>query len=100
MAATRGFRVIIGGGGIAGLTLANALEQAGIDYVLLESRDTITPQVGASIGLFANGCRIFDQLGCYDSIEKEVDPLVFHYSRDRTGKVFDSSDALKVLEKR
>ncbi|KAF4334071.1 FAD NAD(P)-binding domain protein [Fusarium beomiforme] len=46
-----GFRVIIAGGGVAGLTLANALEQANIDYVLLERRDTIAPQVGASIGI-------------------------------------------------
>ncbi|KAK5999341.1 hypothetical protein QM012_005559 [Aureobasidium pullulans] len=50
-------KVIIAGGGIAGLTLANALEQANIDYVLLERRDEIAPQVGASIGMLANGCR-------------------------------------------
>ncbi|KAJ4287846.1 hypothetical protein N0V88_007556 [Collariella sp. IMI 366227] len=30
------FRVVISGAGVAGLTLANALEQAGVDYVLLE----------------------------------------------------------------
>lgn len=59
---TRPFRVIIGGGGIAGLTLANALEKAKVDYLLLEGRDTISPQVGASIGIHPNGSRIFDQL--------------------------------------
>ncbi|KAF4416113.1 FAD/NAD(P)-binding domain-containing protein [Fusarium austroafricanum] len=53
-----GFRVIIAGGGVAGLTLANALEHAGINYVLLERRDTIAPQVGASIGIGPNGCRV------------------------------------------
>jgi 2-polyprenyl-6-methoxyphenol hydroxylase-like FAD-dependent oxidoreductase len=58
----RPFRVIIGGGGIAGLTLANALEKANIDYILLEGRDTVAPQVGASIGIHPNGTRILDQL--------------------------------------
>lgn len=63
-----GFRVIIAGGGLAGLTLANALERAGIDYILLEARDEIAPHVGASLGIFPNGSRILDQLGCYDNI--------------------------------
>ncbi|KAF5979197.1 hydroxylase [Fusarium bulbicola] len=43
--------VIIAGGGISGLSLANMLERAGIRYVLLESHDEIAPQVGASIRL-------------------------------------------------
>jgi 2-polyprenyl-6-methoxyphenol hydroxylase-like FAD-dependent oxidoreductase len=51
MAEPAKFRVIIAGGGIAGLTLANALERAGIDFILLEGRNEIAPQVGASIGM-------------------------------------------------
>jgi monoamine oxidase len=35
------FRVIIVGGGIGGLTLANCLQHANIDFVLLESREEI-----------------------------------------------------------
>lgn len=62
------FKVIIVGGGVAGLTLANCLKLANIDYVLLEARGDIAPQVGASIGILPNGCRIFDQLGVYDKI--------------------------------
>jgi 2-polyprenyl-6-methoxyphenol hydroxylase-like FAD-dependent oxidoreductase len=58
------FRVIIIGGGVAGLTLANALEKAKVDYVLLESKDEFSPIVGASIAMGANGNRILDQLGC------------------------------------
>ena len=34
------------------------LQKADIDYVLLERRDTLTPQVGASIGILPNGCRV------------------------------------------
>jgi 2-polyprenyl-6-methoxyphenol hydroxylase-like FAD-dependent oxidoreductase len=70
-----GFRVIIAGGGIAGLTLANALQHAGVDYLLLEARSEIAPQVGASIGIISNGSRILDQLGCYEDIWKETTPL-------------------------
>ena len=69
------FRVIIVGGGVAGLTLANALQHAHIDYLLLESRPVIDPQVGASIGLAPNGARILDQLSCFEDIEKETEPI-------------------------
>jgi len=65
-----GFRVIIAGGGLAGLTLANALERGGIDYLLLEAREVIDPAQGASMGILVSGARILDQLGCYDDITK------------------------------
>ncbi|KAF4549084.1 FAD-dependent monooxygenase-like protein 1 [Elsinoe fawcettii] len=71
------FRVLIIGAGIAGLTLANALEQAGVSYLLLEGRDNVAPQVGASIALNPDGARILDQLGCWDDISDGVTP--FHY---------------------
>lgn len=69
------FKVIIAGGGIAGLTLANCLERAGISYTLLESRSSIAPQVGASIGILPNGARILDQLGIFDILRTYVDDL-------------------------
>jgi 2-polyprenyl-6-methoxyphenol hydroxylase-like FAD-dependent oxidoreductase len=69
------FRVIIAGGGIAGLTLANCLQHANIDYILLERRDVVNPDVGASIGLAPNGARILDQMGCYDDIEEFGPPF-------------------------
>ncbi|KAH7207801.1 uncharacterized protein BKA55DRAFT_586548 [Fusarium redolens] len=82
-----GFRVIIAGGGVAGLTLANALEQARIDYVLLERRDTVAPQVGASIGIGPNGCRILDQLGIYSKLFKSTEPLIWMAQRDDQGRL-------------
>ncbi|KAF2621246.1 FAD binding domain-containing protein [Macroventuria anomochaeta] len=88
MTASGGFRVIIAGGGISGLTLANALEKAGIEYVLLEARDIIAPKVGASIGFFQNGGRILDQLGCLEAIEKDSCALHRTRSRDKHGRQF------------
>ncbi|KAG7103743.1 FAD-dependent monooxygenase andE like protein [Verticillium longisporum] len=39
-----GFRVLVAGGGIAGLTLANCLERAGVEYILLEAHDNVAPR--------------------------------------------------------
>lgn len=69
------FRVIIVGGGVSGLTLANALERANIDYLLLEGREEIAPFVGASIAISANGGRVLDQLGCYETILERTVPM-------------------------
>ncbi|KAK6217790.1 short-chain alcohol dehydrogenase [Pestalotiopsis sp. IQ-011] len=69
-----GFKVIIAGGGVAGLPLANMLEKFDIDYVLLESHGDITPTY-------------WDQIGCYKSIlELPQQPLQLSHSRDVTGK--------------
>lgn len=68
-----GFKVIIAGGSVSGLTLANALEKFNIDYVLLEAYPSIAPQVGASIGMLPNGFRILDQLGCYEPVRNISD---------------------------
>jgi 2-polyprenyl-6-methoxyphenol hydroxylase-like FAD-dependent oxidoreductase len=67
------FKVLIAGGSIAGLVLANMLEQLGIDFLVLEGYPEIAPQVGASIGFFPNGCRILDQIGCYDGVRAKLD---------------------------
>jgi 2-polyprenyl-6-methoxyphenol hydroxylase-like FAD-dependent oxidoreductase len=74
---TGGLKVIIVGGSIAGLVLAHSLHRAGIDFVVLEARDRIDPQVGASIGLFANGARVLDQLGVYDDIRGFIESPVW-----------------------
>lgn len=94
------FRVIISGGGISGLTLANCLEKAGINYILLEARNNIAPKVGASLGIFAAGHRIFDQLGCLDAIEAETGPLHTTNSRYSNGELFASSNGPQFVGRR
>lgn len=49
------FRVIIVGAGFAGLTLANALERAGIDYLLLEAARGQTDLNGAGLNAWPQG---------------------------------------------
>lgn len=65
---SRHAQVLIAGGSIAGLALANALETVGITYLVLEKWHEVAPNAGASIGIFPNGFRILDQLGCHDAI--------------------------------
>ncbi|KAL9123289.1 MAG: hypothetical protein Q9187_000161 [Circinaria calcarea] len=96
-----GLRVIIVGGGVAGLTLANALQHADIDYVLLESRSVIAPQLGASIGLAPNGCRILEQLSCYGELEKLTEPLVSAGNHAENGDdIFPRYDGFQLVHTR
>ncbi|KAB2099375.1 hypothetical protein AG0111_0g12272 [Alternaria gaisen] len=66
-------KVLIAGGSVAGLALANMLENIGVEYLVLEKYNNIAPNLGASIGIFPNGFRILDQLGCFDAISKLVE---------------------------
>ncbi|KAL3455958.1 hypothetical protein BJX64DRAFT_53548 [Aspergillus heterothallicus] len=63
-----GFKVLIVGGSLTGLTLAAIFERYGIDYALLEKHADVTPAIGASIGLLAHGSRVLDQLGCFEEL--------------------------------
>ena len=96
------FKVVIVGGSVSGLTLANMLEKLNIDYVVLEGYKTIAPQVGASIGLQASGLRILDQIGCADTLLDLVDtPLSSQFIRDSEGKEIAKFEGLaKILEHR
>ena len=88
------FRVIIAGGGIAGLTLANALQVAGIDILLLEAHDEVAPKVGASIGMYPNGGRILDQLDAYDDILELSEPAT-NLEAWRDGRMIERSDFIR-----
>jgi 2-polyprenyl-6-methoxyphenol hydroxylase-like FAD-dependent oxidoreductase len=83
----KSFKVIIAGGGISGLSLANMLQKNGIDYILLEAYPDIAPQVGASIGLLPHGTRVLDQLGMYEDIRKLVSPLDHFFMRNDKGEL-------------
>ncbi|CAK3773367.1 FAD binding domain [Lecanosticta acicola] len=94
-------KVIIVGGGVAGLTLANALEKADIDFVLLESRALLDPQVGASIGIAPSSMRIFDQLGAAQEIMDQTTPIQWtHQFRPDGSLVMPSSPSVQILQAR
>ena len=62
MSPQRPLKVLIAGCGIGGITLALALRQRGLDYVVLEQADELR-EVGAGIQLSANATRLLDRLG-------------------------------------
>lgn len=87
MPVSKDFRVLITGGSIAGLSLALALEQHGVDFLVLEAHPEIASQVGASIAVLPNGFRILDQLGCYEDIMSLVNCTIDNFIiRDANGK--------------
>ncbi|CCF44095.1 FAD dependent monooxygenase, partial [Colletotrichum higginsianum] len=95
-----GFKVIIVGGSISGLSLANMLERFGIDYVLLEGHSVIAPQLGASIGLLPAGLRILDQLGCYETIRELAGNTYYTASmRLFSGKIWKDTQPVTFSEK-
>ncbi|GCB21301.1 2-heptyl-3-hydroxy-4(1H)-quinolone synthase [Aspergillus awamori] len=94
------FRVVIVGGSIAGLTLAHCLLRNNIDFVVLESHADIAPQVGASIGILPNGARILDQLGLYDDVLSEVEPLTRAFTWTHDAKsIADTAGPLIIHER-
>ncbi|KAJ4417057.1 hypothetical protein N0V82_006411 [Gnomoniopsis sp. IMI 355080] len=90
------FRVIIAGGAVAGLTLANALDRAGIDFVLLEKRD-VAPNVGQSILVLPCTALVFEQLGLNKTLDEVCVPLRMREHWDSRMKKFCASDELWLL---
>ena len=73
-------RILIVGGGIAGLTAATALHRQGFKPELIE-RSAAWPAIGAGIHLPANGVRVLRALGLDEAVDKgatEVRRWSFH----------------------
>ena len=67
MAPIPGFRMIIVGGGLAGLTMGIMLEKAGIDYHILEQASRLRP-LGTSISIHPVVLDLMSQLDLLDDI--------------------------------
>jgi 3-(3-hydroxy-phenyl)propionate hydroxylase len=66
-------RILIVGGGLAGLTLACSLAQLGIDCVLLDEDNTVGVKGASSRGICytQKSLEIFDKLGIYERIKRK-----------------------------
>jgi 2-polyprenyl-6-methoxyphenol hydroxylase-like FAD-dependent oxidoreductase len=83
---SRADRILIAGGGIAGLTLATALSRMGLDAELVE-RDTEWRTVGAGIAVQPNGVRVLRELGLGPALEAAGARINRWLFRDHDGAV-------------
>ncbi|GAW11301.1 hypothetical protein ANO14919_006440 [Xylariales sp. No.14919] len=89
------FRAIIIGGGPVGLTIANGLERAGLDFLVVERHPSIVSESGAGIMAWPHTVRIFDQLGLTGVCEGRYIPvhdkttIRLDGTETRTGPIFD-----------
>ena len=77
---------LIVGGGIAGLSAAVALRQAGIEAVVCEQASALR-EVGAGIGLWPNATRVLQRLGVLEAVEARagrVEAVEIQSPRGRT----------------
>ena len=85
-------RFVIVGGGIAGLTLALALEKKGLASLVME-RTTGSLSAGAGIQLSPNASRILNSLGLGNLLLKYVSrPDSTWFRNWRSGKIIHRSD--------
>jgi salicylate hydroxylase len=80
-------RVAIIGGGIGGLTAANALSQAGIEVAVYEAAAELR-EIGAGVALHANAMRVLRGIGVEDGVRKVAGRSEWAVTRNgKTGRV-------------
>ncbi len=99
MSSSGGLKVIVVGGGVAGLAISHAFQKANIDHVVLE-KGVVAPPWGASITIWAHGARILQQLGCLDALAAQALPMKMMYCRDRNGKAFSTDNYFEMMTER
>ncbi len=78
-------RIVISGGGIAGLTLAAKLRQQGREPIVIEQAESYD-EVGYAIGLWPLGSCVLHGLGCYDELlARSCQPEVYEFGDHKGG---------------
>jgi 2-polyprenyl-6-methoxyphenol hydroxylase-like FAD-dependent oxidoreductase len=94
------FKVIVVGGGPAGLIAAHALSRANIDFVVLESRAAVVVDVGASLVLFPQNLRVLAQLGLSERVRSIGTEMLHVVSMTLESHIFKESWASETMRKK
>ena len=80
-------RIAIIGGGIGGLTAANALSRAGIEVAVYEAAAELK-EIGAGVALHPNAMKVLRAIGLEDSVRKVAGRSDWQFMRNwKTGRV-------------
>jgi 2-polyprenyl-6-methoxyphenol hydroxylase-like FAD-dependent oxidoreductase len=82
-------RALIIGGGIAGLTTALALQQAGLTVRVFEQADA-SREEGAGIALWSNAAHVLTHLGCDDLLQSLGAPITQIVRYTPTGRILSA----------
>lgn len=95
-----GFRIIVVGGGLVGLTTAHILSKAGIDFVVLEQHDNVTPYLGSLLSIMPSTLRVLDQLDLLDTLEQHCDVVhrVHFFTADTAKTIRDETAMFKLIQ--
>src|SRR5699024_1791315 len=89
-------RILIVGGGIAGLTLAALLEKQGQTPVGVEQRPE-EDNLGYGLALWPHGSRIFHGLGVHDAFVAESEPMLRYTAKNSRGRILSSSKVPQTI---
>ncbi|KAK3325981.1 FAD binding domain-containing protein [Apodospora peruviana] len=92
------FKVIIVGAGPVGLAAGHCFSQAGISYEILERREKLDANQGASAALWPNTARIFAQLGLLEEALQIYFPQTWKANMLQDGTVSSKSDVMAMPE--
>jgi hypothetical protein len=94
------FKVIVIGGGPVGITAAHALHHAGIDFVVLERRDELILDLGASLVLGPANLRVLHQFGLLNNLLELGGELHQSKGFTRDGHEFKNNFAFDTMKEK
>ncbi|KAM5344192.1 hypothetical protein ACJ41O_012729 [Fusarium nematophilum] len=92
------FKVVVVGGGPVGLVAAHALYNAGIDFVVLERRENVVLDLGASLVLSPPNLRVMHQLGLLERLMEIGSELLNTKGFLLNGSQFKQGTELQLLK--